>query len=152
MGSFYLFSSSVPSLLLPLSVICSRSPVCLPVFVTILFPSPCPPSHPLLRLELVFLHSKCFSLRWRRPLLLPSHHLFLTCHTLPLWPLSVCICVSISRTLHPLSLLYFSFTFLSFIWAHIPLLPHLKFSLNDSKCLGPVPPRAGSTATTKTHT
>lgn len=96
---------------------------------SVLFPSPCPLSHPVSDLSL--------SSSTPNVSLSGVPHLP---HSSSLASLCLYLCVSISRTLHPLSLLYFSFTFLSFIWAHIPLLPHLKFSLNDSKCLGPVPP------------
>ena len=109
-----------------------------PLPFSVLFPSLCPHFHPRLRLKLVFLHSKCFSLSGSSSLPYPPSTSS-SPDALPACPLSVYICI-ISRTLHPLSLLCFSFTFLSFIWAHIPLLPHSKFSLNDSKCLGPMPP------------
>lgn len=110
--------SSILSLLLPLSVICSRSLSCaLSLPFPVLFPSLCPRSHPPLQLDLVFLHSKCFSLSGGI-FPLSSHHQFLTCHTLPAWPLSVYICVYLSHSPPPLSAIFFFHFSFFYLGAH----------------------------------
>lgn len=54
--------------------------------------------------------------------------------------LSFALSVTLVYLTHSTPTLFALFFFhFSFIWVHIPLLLHSKFSLNDSKCLGPVP-------------
>lgn len=109
---FPILFSSILSLLLPLSVIGSRSlsaVLCLPS--SVLFPSLCPHFHPRLRLELFFLHSKCFSLRWHIPLIFPPPLPHLP-HSPSLPSLCLYLCLSLTLSTPSLCSVFLSLFFL----------------------------------------